>query len=251
MSASRPKEAPVAQREALLVDTFVTLADTMVTDFDVVDFLSVLSDRCVELFEAGAAGLMLADGAGHLQLIASSSHQMRLLELLELQDNDGPCPDAYRTGLPVQCLDLRTATERWPTFAPSAVAAGFCSAHALPMRLRDDVIGALNLISPAVGPLSDQDLAAAQALAAVATIGILQNRATAESSLLTAQLQYALSSRVVVEQAKGVVSHFFTIDMDQAFDRLRRYSRNHNARLTDVARAIVTKALTVDALASN
>lgn len=240
----------MAQREALLVDTFVTLADTMVKDFDVVDLLSLLADRCVELFEAGAAGLMLADGDGHLQLLASSSHQMRLLELLEFQDNDGPCPDAYHSGVPVSCHDLRDVTERWPTFAPAAVAAGFRSAHALPMRLRNDVIGALNLISTTVGPVSNADLAAAQALADVATIGILQNRATHESQLFTDQLLYALNSRIVIEQAKGVLSHSQNIDMDQAFDRLRSYSRNHNARLSDVAQAIVTKALAADALKS-
>lgn len=238
----------MAQREALLVDTFVTLADTMVSDFDVVDFLSLLSDRCVELFAAGAAGLMLADSEGHLQLTASSSHQMRLLELLELQDDDGPCPDAYRSGARVVCLDLRDAAERWPTFAPAAVTAGFRSAYALPLRLRDEVIGALNLINTTVGPLSDDDLVAAQALADVATIGILQNRATRESQVLTGQLEYALTSRVVIEQAKGVVAHTLDVTMDGAFDRLRRYSRNRNERLADVAQAIVTKTLPVDAL---
>lgn len=250
MNEPATKEAPVAQREALLVDTFVTLADTMVTDFDVVEFLSLLTDRCVELFEAAAAGLMLADPDGHLQLIASSSHQMRLLELLELQDNDGPCPDSYRTGRPVHCDELRDATDRWPTFAPAALDAGFRSAHALPMRLRDDVIGALNLISTAPGPMASEDLAAVQALADVATIGILQNQATSESQIFTDQLQYALESRVVIEQAKGVIAHALNIDPVQAFDRLRRYSRAHNTRLTDIAQAIVTKVLTVDALTS-
>jgi hypothetical protein len=233
----------VAQREKLLTETFVTLADTIVKDFDVVDFLSMLSGRCVDLFDAGDAGLMLADADGHMQLAASSSHEMRLLELIELQHDEGPCPDAYRTNAPVQCADLRDATERWPTFAPAALDAGFRAAHALPMRLRDETIGALNLLRVDPGLLPDDDVSAAQALADVATIGILHHRAAADSHLLSEQLQYALASRVVIEQAKGAVAHRLDLDTDQAFDALRRYSRDHNRRLVDVAAAIVDRSL--------
>ena len=238
----------LAQREALLSETFVTLADTLVTDFDIVDFLSVLSARCVDLFDAGGAGLMLADESGRMHLAASSSHQMRLLELLELQHDDGPCPDAYRTGVPVSCPDLRDAADRWPTFAPAALEAGFRSAHALPMRLRDKVIGALNLIRVEPGPMPAEDIAAAQALADVATIGILHHRAVQESQLLTEQLQYALDSRVVIEQAKGVVAHRLDRDMDQAFNELRSFSRNNNRRLVDVATGIVDRTIDPDDL---
>jgi len=241
----------VDDREALLVDTFVTLADSLVQDFDVVDFLSILSARCVDLFDAAEAGLMLVDGRGRLQLVASSSHEMRLLELLEIQDDDGPCPDAFRTGTPVQCADLREATDRWPTFAPAALDAGFLSAHALPMRLRSEVIGALNLISADARPLPVDDLRAAQALADVATIGILQNRASEESQLLTGQLEYALSSRVVIEQAKGVVAHTLTLNMDEAFNLLRGYSRDNNQRLVDLATAVVDRSVAVGALTTS
>ncbi len=233
----------MAQREALLTETFVTLADTLVADFDIVDFLTMLSVRCVDLFDAGDAGLMLADDSGHMHLAASSSHEMRLLELLELQHDEGPCPDAYRTGVPVSCPDLRDAVDQWPTFAPAALAAGFSSAHALPMRLRGDVIGALNLIRVEPGPMPADDIAAAQALTDVATIGILHHRAVQESQLLTEQLQYALSSRIVIEQAKGVVAHGLDVDMDQAFNDLRSFSRNNNRRLVDVAAGIVDRSI--------
>ena len=238
----------MAQREKLLTETFVTLADTMVKDFDVVDFLSVLSHRCVELFDAGEAGLMLADADGLMQLAASSSHEMRLLELLEIQHDQGPCPDAYRTGAPVQSPDLRDATALWPKFAPNAIAAGYLSALALPMRLRDHTIGALNLLRVEQGAFPDRDIAAAQALADVATIGILHHRAAAESHLLSEQLQYALNSRVIIEQAKGALAQKLDLNTDEAFNALRRYSRDHNQRLVDTATAIVERTLDATAI---
>lgn len=238
----------MAQREKLLTETFVTLADTMVRDFDVVDFLSIPSRRCVDLFDAGEAGLMLVDAEGHMQLAASSSHEMRVLELLEIQHDQGPCPDACRTGVPVQCADLREATDRWPQFAPDALAAGYRAAHALPLRLRDETIGALNLFRVEPGVMPDQDIVAAQALADVATIGILHHRAAAESHLLSEQLQYALNSRIVIEQAKGAIAHKLDLTTDQAFNELRRYSRDHNQRLVDTAASIVDRRLDASAL---
>lgn len=234
--------------EALLAQTFVTFADTLVTDFDVVDFLSMLANRSVELFDAGDAGIMLADPQGRMHVAASSSHQMRLLELFEVQHDEGPCPDAYRTGVAVQSDDLQAETDRWPKFAPEALRAGFRSVFAFPMRLRDDTIGALNLIRVQPGSLREGELQAAQALADVATIGILHHRAAEESRLLSDQLQYALNSRVVIEQAKGVVGHQLGFGMDEAFDVLRRYSRDHNRRLVDVATAIVDGTLPADDL---
>lgn len=238
----------MAHRENLLIETFVTLADTMVKDFDVVDFLSMLSTRCVDLFDAGEAGLMLADAEGHMQLAASSSHEMRVLELLELQYDQGPCPDAYRSGAPVQSPDLRDATARWPQFAPDAIAAGYRSALALPMRLRDETIGALNLLRVEPGALPDDDIAAAQALADVATIGILHHRNAAESHLLSDQLQYALDSRVIIEQAKGAIAERLDLGTDAAFNALRRYSRDHNQRLVDTATAVVDRSLDAAAI---
>lgn len=233
----------MANRERLLTETFVVLADTLVRDFDMVDFLSLLSSRCVDLFGAADAGLMIADADGHMHLAASSSHRMELLELLEIQHDEGPCPDAFRAGHAVTCDDLRAATDRWPTFAPEASSAGFRSAHALPMRLRDDVIGALNLLGSTIGPMAPDDILVAQALADVATIGILQHRAAQEAKLVTGQLQYALRSRIVIEQAKGAVAHQLGVDMDQAFNALRQYSRDHNQRLITTANAIIDRSL--------
>ncbi len=229
----------MADRETLLNETFVALADTLVGDFDVVEFLSMLSSRCVDLFDADDAGLLLADEHGHMQLAASSSHRMQVLEVLEVQHNEGPSPDAYRTGVAVQCPELREATERWPVFAAEAMAAGFRSAHALPMRLRADVIGALVLLCPAPGPLPERDIRAAQALADVATIGILHHRAAQESRLLAEQLEYALTSRIIIEQAKGIVAERLGLDVEQSYETLRRYSRQHNRRLVDLSRSVV------------
>lgn len=233
----------MAQREALLIDTFVELTDTMVSEFDVLDFLSGLASRCVELFDVADAGLMLTDSDGVMRLAASSSHRIELLEVLELQHDEGPCPDAFRTGAPVQSPDLFASLDRWPIFAQAALDAGYRSATALPLRLRHDVIGALNLIRTTPGTMPDRDTRAAQALADVATIGILQHRAMRESALLSEQLRYALSSRVAIEQAKGVVAHHLDITTSEAFDVLRSFARNSNTRLVDCATGVVDRSL--------
>jgi GAF domain-containing protein len=228
--------------ETLLARTFVEVADTLVADFDVVDFLTTLATRCVELFDASEAGLMLADRDGGLQVAASSSRSINHLELFELQHNEGPCVECFRSGEAVVSGDLRGDVERWPSFGPEALRAGFRSAYALPMRLRDTTIGSLNLLRTEIGALAEADLVAAQALADVATIGLLQHRAADDSQLLAEQLQYALSSRIAIEQAKGVLSHE-GLTMDDAFDALRRYARDHNERLSDVAQVVVTRQL--------
>ena len=230
-------------REARLAATFVEVADTLVTDFDVIDLLALLAGRCVDLFDAAAAGLMLADANSKLHIGGSSSDAMRTLELFELQHDEGPCVDSFREEAPISCEELDTARTRWPRFAPAAIAAGFASAYALPMRLRNQTIGSLNLLRTFPGPLNPDDLGAAQALADVATIGILQHRLAAEANLLSGQLESALASRVVIEQAKGVLAEYAATSMDLAFGSLRRYARNHNAHLTDVARAIVARDL--------
>jgi GAF domain-containing protein len=236
----------MAGREELLAQTFVDVADTLVAEFDVLDFLTMLTGRCVELFELSEAGLMLADPPEGVRVAASSSHQMGLLELFEIQHDEGPCLDCYRDGQPVHCADLSTALDRWPVFAPEALAAGFNSVVALPMRLRDQVIGSLNLLRTEPGMLSDADLVVAQALGDVATIGILQHRAASEYRLLAEQLQFALNSRVVIEQAKGALAQAAGLDMDGAFAAVRRYARAHNLRLTDVADTIVSRDLSAD-----
>lgn len=232
----------MAQQQRLS-EAFVALADSLVADFDVADLLHRLADHCVTLLDVAAAGLLLADQRGSLQVVAASSEASRLLELFQLQHDEGPCLDCYRTGTTVTVPDLELAADRWPIFAAETRAAGYRSVHALPMRLRDDVIGTLNLFGSRPGPLDEADARVGQALADVATIAILQERAIRHQELLAEQLQHALTSRVVIEQAKGILAERGNLDMDQAFDRLRRHARNTNTRLTDLARGIVDGTL--------
>ena len=235
-------------REALLARTFVELADTLVDDFDVVELLTRLADRCVDVLDVGAAGLMLAAPDGDLRVMASSSETMRLLELFELQSQEGPCLDCYRTGQPVVNQDLATVNGRWPRFAAQALAAGFHSVHALPLRLRGTVIGALNLFHIEPGEMRPADVDAAQALADVATIAILQHRAVHETQLVNEQLNWALNSRIVIEQAKGMIAERAGLNMQEAFSTLRTYARNHNLRLADVALDVINGTLAPSAL---
>jgi len=231
-----------------LLRTLVELADTLVDDFDVVDLLTLLTDRCVELLGVSAAGLMLASPEGELRVVASSSEAMRVVELFELQAEQGPCSDCYRSGEPVMNQDLATTNGRWPTFGPVALKAGFQSVHAMPMRLRGKVIGALNLFDEKPGQLDENDVLAARALADVATIAILQHRAVRDAHVLNEQLNHALSSRVVVEQAKGVLTERLGVDIEQAFSSMRHHARNHNLRLIDVARGVVDGTLAAGAI---
>ena len=230
------------QKEAMFARTLVELADTLGADFDGVDLLSRLAARCVELLDVGAAGLMLAAPDGELRVIASSSEAMRVLELFEVQSQEGPCLDCYRTGEPVVNDDL-TVGSRWPRFAPEAVASGFRAANALPMRLRGAVIGALNLFHVEAAGMTASDMHSAQALADVATIGILQHRAAVEAQALNDQLNQALNSRIAIEQAKGIISERLSIEMDQAFRILRQHARSRNQRLAEVARQVTDGSL--------
>ncbi|MGW0903052.1 ANTAR domain-containing protein [Streptomyces sp. NPDC002853] len=225
--------------ERLLAKTFVELADTLVADFDLIDFLRLLSDRCVEMLGASAAGVLLADRNGELRVMAASDEQVRLLELFQLQNDEGPCLDCCRTGMPVTVPDLSTETARWPRFTAQAQPLGFGAVQALPMRLRDEVVGALNLFRATPGLFDPVATSLAQALADVATISLLQQRDTHRTTILNEQLQTALNSRVLLEQAKGKLAERHSVNMEEAFIALRRYARAHNRRLSDVARAFV------------
>jgi len=235
-------------REALLAQTLVELADTLVDDFDVVELLTLLADRCVEVLDVSAAGLMLVSPGGDLRVMASSSDAMRVLELFEQQSEEGPCPDCYRSGKPIVNQNLAVVNGRWPRFAPRALEAGFRSVHALPMRLRGLTIGALNLFRADEGQLEEADVLAAQAFADVATIAILQHRAAAEAQVVNEQLQHALNTRIVIEQAKGVVAERAGLDMEQSFSLLRNHARSHNLRLVDVAQAVIDGTLATRSL---
>lgn len=232
-------------RERLLSETFVELADTLVSDFDVVDLVHVLATRCVDLTDVDAAGIMLADSGGTLRVIGSSSDQMRVLELLEVQNAEGPCLDAFHSSKDV-FADLHD-TDRWPSVTPEAVRSGFGSVIALPMRLRDKSIGALNLFRTSREAPDPAEIALCRSLAAVATIGLVQERAVRESRVIADQLQSALNTRIVVEQAKGVLAERAGIDVNEAFSRLRTYARGRNLRLGEVARSVVEGTLKADA----
>lgn len=235
-------------REALLARTFVELADTLVDNFDVVDLLTRLATRCIEVLDVEAAGIMLAGPEGQLRVMASSSEAMRVLELFEIQTREGPCVDTHRTGTAVVNQDLAAVNARWPRFAAEALAAGFHSVHALPMRLRGSVIGALNLFRVSPGVMDTSDVEVAQAFADVATISILQHRAAEEAQVINEELTHALNSRVVIEQAKGMVADRLNLDMEKAFAALRSYARNNNLRLVNVAGSVVDGTLAASEL---
>jgi GAF domain-containing protein len=230
-------------REHRLAETFVTLADTLVGGFDVADLFHDLAGACVELLEVSAAGLMLVDVSGRLRVMASSSERSRLLELMEIQDDEGPCLDCHRDGAPVFAADLQAQRARWPNFAEEAIRVGFGSVYALPLRLRSDTIGALNLFHREPDTITDATLRVAQALADVATIAILQQRAIAHSEELSQQLQTALNGRVTIEQAKGMLAQRLHIDMPTAFALLRSHARTTNQRLSEVALAVTAGQL--------
>jgi len=224
-----------------LAEVFVQVADTLVDEFDLIEFLQMVTSQTSELVEARDAGLLLADHQGRLQLMAASDERTQMLELFQVQTVEGPCQDCFQQGAPVVNADLTEAADRWPQFAPRAVEAGFRSVHAFPLRLRKDVIGALNLFGTEVGKMEAPDILVVQAFADVATIGLLQERAVRRGEVLSEQLQTALNSRIVIEQAKGALAQIHSISTDQAFDMLRAYCRRNNLRLGEVAYAITTE----------
>lgn len=236
------------ERNQELVDSLVDFTDTLVSDFDLSDLFYRLVDSCITLTDADEAGLLLMNREGELGIAAATSQSTRIVELLQLQTEEGPCLDAFRTGQPVQSgpLDGEEAKERWPTFAPQAVAAGFDSVHAIPIRLRDAVLGSLNLFKIGPGKVTDRDIAAARALADLATIAILQDRAMSEAREVIDQLQTALDTRVVIEQAKGMLAERTRLDVGAAFERMRSYARSNNLRLSEVSSRITSGELSAD-----
>ena len=223
-------------REHQLLGTFVTLADSLVDDFDIVDVLQRLVDDCISLFDASAAGILLLSPSNRLEVIASTSERSELVELMQLRVGAGPCVEAATGGEVVSVDDIDQIAHRWPAFATDARASGFSSIHAIPLRLRDSTLGSLNLFRDEAGALNAADAAAAQALADIATISILQQRLVEESELAQAQLQRALDSRVVIEQAKGYLAQMRDIVMDEAFARIRSHARSTQTRIGVVAR---------------
>jgi GAF domain-containing protein len=232
--------------------TLIDLADTLVSDYDLVEYLERLLEYSTGALDTEAGGVMLSDlraGGARLQLMACTDVRTRSLELFELQEREGPCMDSHRIGAPVIEEDLLDS-DRWPVFGRRAVEEGYRAVYAFPMRLRDTVIGALNLFRVEPGPIPADDVRLAQTYAHMATIGIMQQRAVAEAQELAAQLQVALHSRVVIEQAKGVLAERLSLEIDEAYLRIRSYSRNHNRRLREVAAAVVAGDLAASELAA-
>jgi GAF domain-containing protein len=235
-------------REQRLAEVFVELADTLVEEFDVIDFLQTLTERCVELVDTDAAGLMLDDQRGNLHVVAYTDEPARLLELFELQQSEGPCLDCFATGRVIANVDLTEARSRWPVFAEAALESGFTYSHALPLRLRRQVVGALNLFTVERRALTDDHLAVAQGMADIATISLLHERALRDQVVLAEQLQTALHSRIVIEQAKGVLSARAGISVGEAFSRMRTHARRTGEQLTAVAEAVVAGTVSSNAL---
>lgn len=227
------------QRQASLAQRFVALADTLVDDYDVVEVLDGLMSTCLDLLEVDEAGLLLNDAQGNLQRVASSSEETRLLELLQVQTREGPCFEAVQTGQAIMVPDIAQSRGRWPAFAERSAADGFRSVYAFPLRLRDATIGGLNLFGSHLDALDEEARVIAKALADIATIGILQQRSIHRTSLLAENLQRALNTRIVVEQAKGILAERGGLPMEETFAVLRSYARSHNLKLSDLAHAVV------------
>ncbi len=234
-----------------LAETFVQLADYLVDDFDIIELLTVVADRCVDLLDTEAAGILLVDSDGNLRVMAASNEQARMLELFQLQNDEGPCLESHSNSQQVSCPDLHIARDLWPNFASEALNAGFNSVYALPLRHRSVTLGALNLFRSSPELMPDTDVRLAQALADSATIAILQDQAVRDISLKVGRLQHALDSRISIEQAKGMIAEHSHIDMSEAFERMRTYSRNNNRQITTVARDIIASTLPLDALRSH
>jgi GAF domain-containing protein len=247
-AARREARYTLMAREQRIVETFVEFADTLVADFDVVEFLHRVAERCVELLDCVEAGLLIADPAGALRVMASSSERTDALELLQAQNAEGPCFECYQHGAVVLSEDLSADAGRWPLFAPEAVRAGFASVHAVPMRAHGKAIGALNLFRSNPGRLAQPDVPVSQGMADVAAIGLLNERQSRETHDTVSQLQRALQSRVVIEQAKGLLAERLDLSMDEAFARLRGYARAHSHRLSEVADELIDGRLNDDAL---
>lgn len=239
-------DSRVGTRESEVIQAFVDLSNDLVEGYDVIDLLSRLTTNCASLLDVTSAGLLLKDATGRLHLAAASSEATHHLEIFQLQRDEGPCLDSFAAGEPVVAPDLAAEEQRWPQFSRAARQVGFASVHALPMRLRETVLGTLGLFGDRVGRLDERDLALAQSLVHVASVALINERSAADSATVNSQLQHALSSRIVLEQAKGVLAHTGGLEMDQAFEVLRRYARDHSVKLGEIATQLVSRELSGD-----
>jgi hypothetical protein len=239
-SARKESDVIDSPRETLVLDAVVSLVDSLLDDFDVVELLTELTERCAGLLDVASAGLLLADSRGQLHLMAATTEAARELELFQLQGDEGPCLDCFATGKPVLVADLAAAEQRWPRFASAGADAGFVSVHAVPMRAAGTVLGALGLFGTEVGELNVADQLVAQTLAHIACVAIMQEHAPTPDAVVP-RLRAALSSRMVVEQAKGFLRERLGVTVEDAFALLRSYARHHGHHLTDVSRRLMER----------
>ncbi|MGY4712840.1 GAF and ANTAR domain-containing protein [Mycolicibacterium sp. CBM1] len=225
-------------RETQVLSAVVSLVDSLLDDFDVVELLTELTERCAELLDIAAAGFLLADPLQRLHLLAATTERTRALELFQLQAEEGPCIECFRTAEPVLIPDIGAELHRWPRFVPAAVDAGFAAVHAVPMRAAGSVLGALGLFDTRPGELSEADRLVGQTLAHVACVAVLQERPPTAATVVS-PLRSALAGRVQVEQAKGFLSEMLGVSVNEAFGLLRTYSRTRGEHLTDVARRLM------------
>jgi hypothetical protein len=226
-------------RETRVLAAVVSLVDSLLDDFDVVDLLTELTERCAQLLDVESSGLLLSDPLEQLRLLAATTEETRNLELFQLQADEGPCVDCFLSGEPISVADIKAEADRWPRFVPAALDAGFASVHAVPMRAAGIVLGAMGLFGTRPGALSDADQLVGQTLAHVASVAILQEHAPTPSTVMQ-QLRNALTSRVHVEQAKGFLRESLDISVEHAFRLLRNYARARDEHLTDVSRRLMT-----------
>jgi AmiR/NasT family two-component response regulator len=226
-------------REQMLLETLTVVADTLIDDFDVVEFLHELAERCAAICEAVDVGIVLVNDRPELVVMASTSERLHAIEALQLSAGHGPCLDAFVTGEVVTASSREEIARRWPALAEGVRDTGYQSVHAVPLRLRRTTVGSLNFFRDREGRLELDDVIAAQTIADVATIGLVQERAIREAATARDQLQHALDSRVVIEQAKGVIAHRNGVDMETAWRMLRQRARSRQARVGDIARAVV------------
>jgi len=230
-------------REKDLLDVFVLLADSLRTGHDIIDTMDILVQSSTTFTSAVEAGLMLADAGGTLHVVASTSERVAEVEEAQLGLHEGPCLVSFRTALPVEVPDIAASRSRWPDFAAVAESRGFLAAHAVPLRHRTTTLGGINLFGDRLGALSDRDATLVEAMAQMATISVIQHQIAAKQATVNDQLQNALESRMLIEQAKGVLSQLHTVQVDDAFRMMRTYARSTGTKLRDVAENVVRRRL--------
>jgi GAF domain-containing protein len=230
--------------QPLFLQTLSRFAVVLPVRYDLEAALSELTESVTAVLGLCGSGVTMAE-EGHLRFVTAVSQASRELERNQEEQQAGPCREAYETGVVVRVTDVRKESARWPEFSATATRLSVAGVAGIPMRLADQIIGALNLYSPEPREWSDVDIAVAGVLADVATSYVVNASKLRQQEQLSEQLQEALESRVVIEQAKGITAYKNAVTIDQAYQLMRRHARNNNASLRLVAEAIVAVGLQV------